>query len=251
MEVLILGCGPAGLIAAQAADAAGATVSIASKRTKSVMPGAQFIHEPIPGLVGEQGARTITFEKIGTREGYAAKVYGSPDAPCSWDEFPEGEVVAYPIGAIYDRLWEKWSPEVVNEVVDAEWLRYEISSEVEWDLIVSSIPAPAICHSRHVFRHQDIYITDHAWRGVGEDTIVYNGDTADHWYRSSKLFGHEYTESTIRTPTAVHGMKPLSNNCDCWQGKVLRIGRFGKWEKGVLVHHAYEEVTRALHQLQA
>jgi hypothetical protein len=50
-RVLILGCGPAGLFAAQAAKNAGADYRILSKRRKSEMFGAQFLQSPIAGII--------------------------------------------------------------------------------------------------------------------------------------------------------------------------------------------------------
>ena len=50
MNVAVLGCGPAGLIAAWAAEQAGADVQIYSKKVQSIIPGSQYLHGPIPGV---------------------------------------------------------------------------------------------------------------------------------------------------------------------------------------------------------
>jgi hypothetical protein len=33
----------------------------------------------------------------------------------------------------------------------------------------------------------------------------------------------------------------LSNECDC-HPEIIRMGRYGEWTKGVLVHHVFERV---------
>src|SRR3546814_7896241 len=50
VKVLILGCGPAGLIAAHAAKRMDADFIVMSKARKSFMNGAQYLHAPIPGV---------------------------------------------------------------------------------------------------------------------------------------------------------------------------------------------------------
>src|SRR5678809_864059 len=50
VRVLILGCGPSGLIAAHAAYNRGADFIVVSKARKSFMNGAQYLHAPIPGV---------------------------------------------------------------------------------------------------------------------------------------------------------------------------------------------------------
>jgi len=49
-RIFILGCGPAGLFAAQAAAEMGCSAVIISKLRRSEMYGAQYLHSEIPGL---------------------------------------------------------------------------------------------------------------------------------------------------------------------------------------------------------
>jgi hypothetical protein len=252
--VAVLGCGPAGLLAAEAVGQCGYSVEIYSQKKKSPISGAQYLHEAIPGVTTSADAFAIEYQKLGDRAGYATKVYGHPDAPCSWDLFPEGTVLAYPLHVVYDRLWEKWSGAIRQAELTPEGVEELCAPHgdgFDYDRVISAVPLTAICQRlhQHKFAWANIYVTDHAWAGVAEDTIVYNGELSDHWYRSSRLWGHEYTESTIATPTSAPGRKPLWNTCDC-HPRVLRVGRFGTWKKNKLVHHAYQEVKDALHAMQ-
>src|SRR5215470_19138644 len=90
MKVAVLGCGPAGLMAAYACTVEGLTPHIYSKPNKSIIIGAQYLHLPIPNITLPEPEVEIKYVKVGTPEGYARKVYGNEAAPTSWDRFSEG-----------------------------------------------------------------------------------------------------------------------------------------------------------------
>ncbi len=238
-SVAILGCGPSGLLAAHAAVIMGLDPHVYSIRSKSVTPGAMYIHEPITDITPIKPDGEVNFIKTGTAHGYALKVYGRRDAPTSWEQFPQGKYQAWSMGAAYDRLWATYEGAIRHR---------ELNSDAVADLrrsygtVISTIPAPALClcPAEHSFASQKVYISDSPYRELDEGDILYNGDETDHWYRSSLIFGHGATESTQRMPGSFEGRKPLSTDCDCWP-EVDRVGRFGSWRKGVLVHHAFRQ----------
>src|SRR4051812_48361120 len=117
MTVCILGCGPAGLLSAYAAERHGHEVVIMSRKLKSMIPGAVFLHEPIPGLTAPTPDDVVTFTKQGNKAGYAKKVYGSPDDNCSWDLSPEGERPAWSMFSLYDQLWERFQNRIVDMMI--------------------------------------------------------------------------------------------------------------------------------------
>lgn len=241
-DVAILGCGPAGLLAAHGAVQMGFEPHIFSVKKKSVMPGAMYVHERIDDVTEAEPDGVITFRKTGNRAGYAQKVYGDAQAPVSWDQFPVGEYPAWSMSALYDTLWDRYGGSIIDQELGTEAIG-EIAKGHR--LTISTIPAHQLCYEGHHFGGQPVWISENSWAGVGENEIVYNGDLNDHWYRSSRIFGHEATESAQQMPSAFQGTKPLSTDCDC-QPEVVRVGRFGQWKKGVLVHHAYRESMEAL-----
>lgn len=244
--IAVLGCGPAGLLAAHAAKKSGFEPVIFSAAVeKSEMPGAIFLHEPIPDIAVPQMA--VRFQKRGTREGYAAKVYGDPRARCSWDAFEDGEErPAYSMRLAYDLLWDLYADRICPMKIDP--IRVE-ALDAEFPFVISTIPAPALCSEDHEFASVPIYIN----AGVGPvndpSVIIYNGDPAVSWYRASYLWGNVSFEFGAgvhgRPDGCVEGKKPLGHSCDCFP-EVLRAGRFGQWERGVLVHHVYPRVEAAL-----
>lgn len=265
MRVAILGSGPAGLLAALACEQRGIDPIIFSHGEKSEMFGAMYLHEPIPGLTGDILAPDLHIDviKSGTRAGYAENVYGNPNAPCSWDVIPEGDTPAWDLRAAYDKLWDRYLPAIVRTDIGRSSIPDLISTH---DLVLSSIPAQPLCWSGdHRFDKQDIWVIHGPANAIiarpRANMMYYNGTTPRHggynWYRFSQINSyHAWEYSTPQTLDAWQeeagrslavGFKPLGTNCNCWLGSSFkRIGRFGKWEKGVLTHHAYRDAIAAI-----
>jgi hypothetical protein len=254
-RVAILGCGPAGLLAALAVERAGYEPVIYSLKVKSPMPGAIFLHEPIPGATSPVPDTEIHFLKKGTSAGYGAKVYGDTGAPTSWHAYEEGPRVGWNLVAAYDLLWERFYDRVKHQTITPGFITRLLGGQIGKQkpaMVMSTIPAPAICcEERHSFISKPIWIrTEHLKDSGGiPNRVVYSGEPTDAWYRYSMLFGQESWEFGYCVPKASRGVKPLRTDCDCWKDSVIRLGRFGKWERGVLVHHAYEEALDAVQSL--
>lgn len=246
-NVIILGCGPAGLLAAHAAKMSGFEPIIYSEKVRSRMAGAQFVHQAIPLLgMTSDGDGDVLFSREGRKEGYAQKVYGSPTAPCSWDEFPEGKRPIWSMREMYYRLWDLYSPYIYNLRIGSSEL---MKMEGEPGPIISTIPATSLCcDEEHTFYSASVWIRQRTVFMGGPNVVTYSGRPTTPWYRFSRLFGHESSEFGHSVPGAIPGRKPLKTDCDC-RPNIIRLGRFGKWQKGVLVHHVYWEALRALQSL--
>lgn len=262
-SVVIFGCGPSGLFAAWAAEQAGTTVRIISKKRRSELFGAQYLHQPIPGISVEE--RQVEYRLLGTHEGYRQRVYGDNYlGPTSVDELI-GYQEAWDIRSTYNRLYDYFEDRIENvKQIDGLLFKSLIESKVfsQYDYIINSIPLPVIClkPALHKFNSQRIWaIGDAPERGqiapidCPKDKVICNGQTIDHedrWYRLSNVFGHTTVEwpgwlypGSMIQPAEVR--KPISTTCDC-HPQVKMIGRFGKWEKGVLSHQAYDEMEDIL-----
>jgi transposase len=242
MKVTVLGCGPAGLLAAFAAEEAGCEVEIISSKQPSKINGAQYLHEHVEHITDPDSFEMVTFTKVGTKDGYAKKVYGSEDAPTSWDIFGIGEYPAWPLQAAYERLWVRFEDRIENRVV----IGREIDEVLgDTDLCLSSVPARGIClkQDQHRFRAKPVNILTDPLIQV-RNLVVYNGREGEPWYRASNLFGHSSVEYPAQF--GANGYKPIDTNCDCHldQPGFHRIGRFGQWKKGVLVTHALHDAQR-------
>lgn len=259
----VLGCGPAGLFAAHGLTQAGYEVSIYSKRRKSELFGAQYLHGQIPGLTdGDDGVK-ISYSLYGTPAEYRAKVYSDPSAV----ERVSVESLApihqgWDIRLAYDRAWDLYSDRITDVTITPEFLgairgnslpspSQEFLDFSRLDRVLSSIPLPALCHDRdHRMDSQMVWaIGDAPERGVVcpidvalPNQVLCDGTTLRGWYRHSNIYGHRTAEWPARRkpplPNVAQVLKPLRNNCNCFLG-IERVGRYGRWEKGILSHHSY------------
>lgn len=269
-RVAILGAGPAGLMAAHAAAVHGDAVSLFTQGnsegpTKSRIGGAQYLHQPLPGICNEdQPSGTLQYFMAGTPEGYRQKVYGDADvAFVSAERIPSGEVPAWSLQETYETLWGLYcSGSSVNVAPMNPETLIELFEKDHFDLVVSTIPKPALClahagmiHTTHTFVSQSVRIANKCAVPTSEhtpNTILYDGTKNTSWYRTSYIFGHGSTEWGAGAPAwlpyenLVTVKKPLHSTCNCFDGKVLFTGRYGAWRKGVLAHEAFKDVWEAL-----
>jgi len=265
MDIAILGCGPAGLLAAEAVVQNGYQPVIFSKKVKSQMFGAMFLHAPIDQVTPLEPELDITIIKTGTREGYAKNVYGDPDHPVSWDVIPDEKMPGWDLREAYDKLWDRYHHVIHDREIGAEDL---IDIQDSFPIVYSSIPARSICRCEHEFKKQDIWVvhgdgSDHLIELVNDlDLMYYNGYPPDgsvddtigfDWYRYSQINQYQCWEHS-KEPIGWNqewykldrGEKPISTDCICWP-RLRRIGRFGRWQKGQLTHHAYHQVFEEAH----
>lgn len=254
MKVLILGCGPAGLIAAHAAYGRGADFIVVSKARKSFMNGAQYLHAPIPG-VSIKEPFLINYEISGSVAGYRDKVYG-PDAKV--EVSPEtlvGRHLAWDIREAYDSLWSLYGSDVQDVTISPRVLS-KLMDDWKPDAVISTIPAHILCfEGQHKFESEQVWATNELECQLSDNTVLCNGDPSFDWYRASRIQGFTNTEwPHDKYPLAYNGqiwrvIKPLRTTCTCFRD-VHRMGRYGKWTKGVLSHEAWDEANKIMDGVQ-
>lgn len=270
MKVIVLGSGPAGLMAAQGVlDAHNRNmdgdlkIMILSRKVKSPLFGAQYLHAPIPGVTPEPW-RTVAYHLLGDADDYRRKVYGQLwDGTVSAQDLDSAHA-AWDIRATYDRLWVMWEHSIIDVNIDPVALT-NINVMHEPDLIINSIPRPALCHRGHSFGATEVWAAGDAPElGIRlpynspPDTVTCNGEDNPSWYRMSNVFGHTTVEwpgslKAVPVTTASRVKKPTSHDCDCWSDlPMMHVGRYGEWTKGVLSHTAYNKaLTRCDNMLGA
>lgn len=244
-DVAILGCGPAGLIAAHAVEAFGGKPTILSKKVKSEIPGSQYLHEPIPGLTSVYPENTVQYVRMGTAEGYAEKVYGDAARYTGWDNYraiyPSWNVIK-----AYDALWDRFGEEVIAWEVAPYDIQYLINT---YGTVISTLPQWILCQESHKFHGVPYWIKPLPMPEIdrGNDIVIYNGMEDDHWYRYSILGDRCSIETTvpIRGSGWLNGTKAINNDCDC-HPEVHRVGRWAEWKHGVLLHSVYHRVKEIM-----
>lgn len=256
MKVLILGCGPAGLISAQAAwREFRAEVQIISLPRKSQLYGCQYLHAEIAGV--EAPSAMVNYSVHGTAEQYRKKVYGSLRLPAAVSpQLFEGSAPAWDIRYAYDSLWNMFYDNIESGEITPHNI-IDVLSQYNPDAAISSIPLQNICQEgeRHSFSSVPVYaMGDGPGQtvpvNVAENTVLCNGTDETGWYRAANVFGYKTVEwpgSLRKVPIkgVVKVNKPLGTDCNCLQG-ILRVGRHGMWQKGVLAHQAYNATARYL-----
>jgi hypothetical protein len=244
-KIAVLGCGPAGLLTAHAVAVAGYKPVIYSVKTRSNIGGAQYLHSRIVGLTSTEADGKVEFVKLGERDVYAEKIYGDLEAPTSWEEFDDGIHEVWNLQAAYQRLWNWYHEFIVDVSVTAQMALDLLTAH---DLVLSTIPPTAYCmNPEHQFIRQRVWITEE--QNCGEMVILYSGDPEVAWYRASNLWGHTYTEYAYYPgQPAVKVNKPLRTDCNCYSG-IVRLGRYGRWEKRQLSHDAYFGALGAINAL--
>jgi len=280
MKVAILGCGPTGMIAAHACLTHGIYPQVFSRKIKSALYGSQYLHEPIPGIDhGEE--EWVTYINKGTPEEYRRKTHGK-----FWDGIiaPADFETAHPawdIRRAYNILWRKYHDLVQDYVIPSReapkipgdgyahpyWTLNKDLNIDSYDLVISTVP-------RRIWAIEgEQYIYSLGWavgdapeRGqfvnleVPDMTIICDGSPDVAYNRLSHVFGYK----TVEWPAHCIGrdvsvgipasklIKPLKYvpaefdinpvNGTRW----LHVGRFGKWQKGVVVTDAWHEVQAEL-----
>lgn len=256
-RALIFGAGPSGLLIAHAALQHGYTPVVVSVKRPSQLFGCQYLHAHIPGLP-ENDPVQVKYDLLGTPEEYADKVYGPDRTPLQVSPSTlHGVHPAWDIRAAYKYLWN-----ILHEgIVDARVNTYpgeilEIIEHYKPVITVNTIPAPALCvNPKHNFERTQCWaigdapeLGQQAPRIAAANHVLCVGTKDTGWYRASNVFGYNTIEwPGWRAKPPVSGVvpfeKPLRTDCDCWP-EVMRMGRMGKWQKGVLAHHAYEEAVQ-------
>lgn len=271
-RLCILGSGPAGLLAAHAAALYGvkeidvitrASVWDPEQPAKSPLYGCQYLHASIPGL--SLRSATVNYQLRGTADDYRRKVYGAEmDANVSPEEL-EGTHQAWDIRAAYSQLWTMY---VQHGLSGVQVRTGRITPENvpglfdKYDAIISTIPAPALCDDdSHNFEFQEVWaVGDAPDLGimapveVENNKVVCNGLDDLTWYRASSVFGMttvEWAGPVQPVEMAVRFRKPLRTNCNCWDTKVFRMGRYGAWRKGILAHEVYENMRDLIQRRSA
>lgn len=270
MKIAVLGCGPAGLMAAHGAiesalrvgDMTG-EITIFSRKAKSPMYGAQYLHRPIPGIeIPEPNGRSIEYRMIGETSDYRRKVYGQGWLGAVSPEDLEGLHTGWDIRATYDQLWYQYSDAIIDVDLDPVGLS-EMLDGSEYDIVINSVPRDRLCYRDHTFAAAEIKAAGDApdlgidigstYRCMDE-TVMCNGTPDVGWYRMSRIYGHttvEWPSSIERIPitSASTVMKPTYTDCDCWP-TFVNVGRYGTWEKGVLSHDAYFKAYESVAKME-
>jgi hypothetical protein len=259
-KVAVLGSTPSGLLAAHALDLRGVPFDLYSEEKEPHVPqGCQYLHESIPLLTPEAPEAEISYQLYGTPDGYRAKVYGPGSLVEVSPESLVGTHPAWDIRKAYNLLWKRYAGRVKGMVVNADHVLQLVTSG-DYRLIISTVPAHRICRMvGHEFKTERIWVVMRNVAVLSPNTVICNGEDSPSWYRCSLVMGVGMTEWPFGSKP-IYGpplpvLKPLSNNCSCWENLtslggrhptpvVAKLGRRGSWTKGVLATDVFKEAQK-------
>ena len=257
-KVAVLGCGPAGLTAAHVAIELGHDVTIISRKEKSRLYGAQYLHHPV--LPERESIRSaiVQYELNGHPDAYRLKVYPEGySGPVSPELLPKFHP-AWDIRKTYDILWLTYNSLIDNTTITPDW---PSSPEIAaYDEIISTIPRRVWAKTdqeREQFQTERIWAIGDApdldqrapFRPHSDNVVLLDGTPDVSWYRLSQVFGHATIEwpGHLRRPPingVVSVRKPLSTT---HRGPDFTfMGRYGKWQKGELTSDVFEQTKELL-----
>jgi hypothetical protein len=262
-SVAILGCGPAGLMVAHAATLSGWDFRIYSRKQKSALYGSQYLHAAIPGL--DTGTpHTVRYRLEGTAEQYRHKVYGDTwDGTVSPEDFME-QHYAWDLRDAYDRMWDHYSQSIwdldVRHKPGSALLQTWQALPGGHDLVISTIPRKVWAQPGDVFESTKVFaLGDTEMPRVEKpyrpEPFTVNCDGRPHvpWYRVSNIYGYctiewpwnnyDFGFKPTPHPGASVVEKPLSHNSTA-ASDFIHLGRYGKWEKGVLTSDAFFDAMK-------
>lgn len=268
MKVAVLGCGPTGMLAVEAAVRLGIEeIKVLSYKKPSPMYGAQYLQKPIPGF--DLPTRMINHSMVGDLLDYRHRIYGENVDGSIWANTSATAIVGdFPgqdIRFLYRELWAKYEHLIVDVGVDHDTVAELVANG--WT-VLSTIPRKQMCYLKYhcFFEETDIIAAGDAPDlgikipipdfGIEGDFVRYSG-SENPWCRISNIFDHVTVEWPVSEgieqvkkdfPTATLWGKPLKTTCTCWTrtGRVHFLGRYGEWHKGVLAHDAFFKATKVL-----
>lgn len=242
-------------MAAHAAELSGWEVTIFSRKQKSPLYGAQYLHQPIPGL--ECGdPKMVRYALFGTPEMYRRKVYGTTwDGTVSPEDFMESHS-AWDLRAAYDHMWSEYQEQIIDCDLGPRWAtnpRQFFGGK--FDLIISTVPRTTWddnwCNFErtYIWALGDTEIPRVNWHRPDPYTVICNGYTDVQWYRISNIFGYctmewprwwnaPYASVTPPVPGASLVAKPLEYTGNA-APDFIHLGRYAQWTKGVLTSDVF------------
>lgn len=248
-KVCVIGAGIAGLLAALAADKAGAKVTLYDQFPGKAAPvGLHYLHDPC-GLDLEP---VHVYNIILTKDGDAtpphvqyAKKLNIPGENSLKDLAMR--VDGWNMQQAYTLLWKRFKDRCEERTVEPKQVIALIKA---YDLVVSTIPLqrliPEVGCSGLEFKAYSGRPPGmgRALLGNTNNVVVYNTDPNYDWYRYSCINGHEWTEGLTKGDHSI--IKPVNAEFQSPYPNLLLTGRWGQWKRGVLAHESYYDVIKRL-----
>lgn len=260
MRAVVIGAGPAGLLAAWGAMQEGAQVIILDAKPQYrpwTIFSLQYLHDPC-GLPEKEvrklwleydfiysEADNKVFEHDELEElianAYNRKLQRKEGDVNSTRFLWESPISVWSLKDAYKFLWDMCRRSVVQQVVTWDSI---IAMAGDFDVVINTAPLDLLRPDLEwPIRHGLIQMDWSPLDPHPSDTCIYNLDPDVPWYRATKLDGGVATEFVSGSTAAAQPLRKVAAGGEIpdHPANVFFTGRWGSWDPTKLTHHAYQE----------
>lgn len=257
-EVIILGAGISGMLAAWACEQRGRSFTIVDRGPLEILPrlvrGCVYLHEPcgLNEVIRSQILHTSVLPYPGAESAWWSRIYHHKIwgerayEPNSIDKYV-GEAVIWSMNDALAYLYSCYRDYV--DIREVDWIQVRAWLDLGRK-VISTIPLGALFPSIPRIG-QSLWIWQAAMPGEQGSFAytTYNVDPDVAWYRMSTMFGHLSVEFCQEPEglSAARFKKIVSvdmRDLDRLHPHLLFTGRWARWQRGFLSHMAYEAVCQ-------
>jgi hypothetical protein len=250
MKVAVIGAGPHGLAAAKAALDEGLGVDIFDRQLRPAnnTHGVFYLSKELGMLLPRSTIMTRWIpEHMDPEEAarlYSQKLYGHPNQSVS---VTSGVSYGFHGGAFVEQMFAMLESHMIEKTFESR--REVVDLLRAYSRVIVTIPAPVLMPEKS-WPSRDVWVssclTTHSWN---KGTVSYYPSPDIPETRVSTMFGR----TVVERATHANGYRKIPkvitarrDNFDGWPPEVMFEGRYGAWDKSILVVDTYRHVSEAL-----
>jgi hypothetical protein len=218
---------------------------ISDTKSKPLVSGMTYLHKPcdIPGSISRVLQEAVLQENVPLdicAMSYSFKVYGCVNIPNSINKLskPISQKLIWDMSYAVDYLWQIFQDKITIFTIDVNDI---FSLSEKYDLVYCTIP-------RNIYDDSCKYSTSYLFYSkvkTNDNLVFYDISPSSPVYRFGVIYNQYFIESNSKISSTQISMDKVIS-CDKLHLKfpdnVVLVGRYGEWDKSVLVSDVYEKV---------
>lgn len=249
-NIAIIGSGISGLMVAWACEQSSVGYAVyTDKVVKPKVAGFMYLHDAC-GMPLQQYELTqrIVPEGVDISDAakfYSMRIYGTEMIGNSLPSIAENPVVKiWNMTEAVDHIWEHIEGKVKRKTFRD--LDHILDFSEDYDLVFSTVPLDKMDKRCGVYFYNECYVETKLESKCTRNWVEYNGgDEHLRPHRWGCLFGHSFSESNSK-PGKIMKKVAFGKNYPDVPENVILCGRYGAWDKTILVDDVYRMVREKL-----